>query len=463
MGTVTTPLVRALRAALEAPGAPASGAHVLVAASGGPDSTALLAALCAVAPAHGLRVTAGHVNHGLRDADSDADAAAVAALAASLGIPCVTASAPVERGGNLEERARIARRRALGALARAAGADVVALAHTEDDQVETVLLRLLRGAGRGGLGGMWPRRGRLWRPFLGVTRTDVRRYLANEELPFRIDRTNADLRHARNRLRRLVIPLLARETNPRLGPAIAALATRLRDEDALLDALATERAAVHRRGERLAIDVAGEPPALARRIVRGWLGTRGVPTVAAREIERILALARGTAAGHVGVRGPARIVREKGSLVCRRGRQAAAPPFHHQVSGACAQEVEIDGPGGAWRLSVAPPRAAGRDDATDLSARRVRFDADALALPLAVRPVARGDRIGVPGVGTRKLQDVLVDAKVPRERRGLVPVVADADGAVVWVPGLVRSGTARLTAATTRVLELQFEAEDDDE
>jgi len=152
-------------------------------------------------------------------------------------------------------------------------------------------------------------------------------------------------------------------------------------------------------------------------------------------------------------------VREKGALVCRRGRRATAPTFHHEVRGACA----IDGPDGAWRLSVSPPRAAGRDDATDLNARRVRFDADALALPLSVRPVAPGDRIGVPGVGTRKLQDVFVDAKVPRERRGLVPVVADADGAVVWVPGLVRSGTARLTTNTTRVLELQFESENDDE
>src|SRR4029453_18128929 len=142
-------------------------------------------------------------------------------------IPAVTASAPVAPGGNLEDRARTVRRRALRELAHAAGGDVVALAHTEDDQVETVLLRLLRGAGRGGLGGMWPRRGRLWRPFLGVTRADVRRYLAIEALPFRIDRTNADLRHARNRLRHLVIPLLPRETNPSLPPGVSAPRTRL--------------------------------------------------------------------------------------------------------------------------------------------------------------------------------------------------------------------------------------------
>ena len=107
---VTTPLVRALRAALEAPGAPPSGSHVLVAASGGPDSTALLAALTGLAAARGLQVTAGHVHHGLRGADSDGDAAAVASLAATLGVPHVAASAPVAPGGNLEARARTARR-----------------------------------------------------------------------------------------------------------------------------------------------------------------------------------------------------------------------------------------------------------------------------------------------------------------------------------------------------------------
>jgi tRNA(Ile)-lysidine synthase len=431
---------------------------VLVATSGGPDSTALLAGLVALAPAHGLTVTAGHVDHGLRGAESDADRAAVEALAARLGVACVVARAAVGQGANLEARARAARRRALAELARRAGTSLIALAHTEDDQVETVLLRLLRGAGRRGLGGMHPRRGRLWRPMLGVTRADVRHYLGREGLPYRIDGTNADLGHTRNRLRRLVVPLLAREFNPRLGAAIADLAARLRDEDALLDRLATERAAAHRRGAALAVDVASEPPALARRIVRAWLEEGGA-VVTARQVERTLALARGAARGNVAVRGPARIVRERGLLVRRRGRAASAPRFHHQVRGACS----IDGPDGVWRLSVSAPRERGADEAAGLSARRVRFDADRLTLPLAVRPVAPGDRIGVPGVGTRKLQDVLVDAKVPRERRPLVPVVADAMGAVVWVAGIVRGGTARLTAATTRVVEMHFEPGEDDE
>ena len=442
-----------------APGAPGEGTHVLVATSGGPDSTALLAGLAALAPARGLTLTAGHVDHGLRGAESDADRAAVEALAARLGIACVVARVAVGPGANLEARARAVRRRALADLARRAGASVIALAHTEDDQVETVLLRLLRGAGRRGLGGMQPRRGRLWRPMLGVTRTDVRRHLGEQGLPYRIDRTNAELGHTRNRLRRLVVPLLAREFNPRLGPAIADLAARLRDEDALLDRLAKERAVAHRHGDALAAGVANEPPALARRIVHAWLAEPGGRAVTARQVERTLALARGSVHGNVAVQGPARVVCERGFLLRRRGRSAVGTRFHHQVRGACA----IDGPGGAWRLSVSAPRARADDEAVGLSARRVRFDADRLALPLAVRPVAPGDRIGLPGVGTRKIQDVLVDAKVPRERRAVVPVVADAMGAVVWVPGIVRGGTARLTGATTRVLEMHFEPGDDDE
>ena len=433
--------------------------HVLVAASGGPDSTALLAALAALAPTRELRLTAGHVDHALRGADSDGDRAAVQALAARLGVDCVVAQAPVDPGGNLEARARTARRRALAALARRVGATVIALAHTQDDQVETVLLRLLRGAGRRGLGGMRARRGRLWRPFLAVTRDDVRRYLGTEGLPFRLDRTNADLRHTRNRLRRLVVPLLEREFNPRLGPAIAALAMRLRDEDALLDELATTRLATHRHGDALATSVATEPPALARRIVHAWLSAVGTGGVSAREVERTLALARGTAGGNVAVRGPARIVRERDRLVWRAGRRAVVAAFHHEVHGAGA----IDGPTGSWRLRVSAARPRTGDDAEGLGPGCARFDADALALPLAVRPVARGDRIGVPGVGTRKLQDVLVDAKVPRELRAVHPIVTDALGAVVWVPGIIRGGIARLTGATTHVLEMHFETAGEEE
>ena len=176
-------------------------------------------------------MTAAHVDHGLRGAEAAVDRDAAAALATRAGVPFVERRLALAPGTGLEARARRARHRALVTMAREVGASRIVLAHTADDQAETLLLRLLRGAGRGGLAGMRSTRGRLLRPLLGATRADVRRFLAARGVAAAIDRSNADLRHARNRVRRLVLPLLAAEFNPAIVRALAGLASRLRDED----------------------------------------------------------------------------------------------------------------------------------------------------------------------------------------------------------------------------------------
>jgi tRNA(Ile)-lysidine synthase len=117
----------------------------------------------------------------------------------------------------------------------------------------------------------------------------------------------------------------------------------------------------------------------------------------------------------------------------------------------------ICGPDGAWRLAVSPARARTSTDPAVRSSNEACFDADAVELPIVVRSVARGDRIVVSGVGTRKLQDVLVDAKVPRERRWMTPIVTDARGRVLWVAGIVRGAEALVTPATIRVLDGRLE------
>ncbi|HZP43749.1 MAG TPA: tRNA lysidine(34) synthetase TilS [Candidatus Binatia bacterium] len=453
MREVESRLLRTVVRALRAPKAPAPGSHVLVAVSGGPDSTALLAALAALAPAHGLRVTAGHVDHGLRGAESAREAREVAALAARLGTAALVRRVTLAAGANLEARARRARYRALLAMAAEAGADVVATGHTADDQAETLLLRLVRGAGRRGLGGMRPRRGRLWRPLLEATRTDVRRFLADRGLPFAVDRTNADLSRTRNRIRRVLLPFMAADLNPRVVPALAALAARLRDEDALLETLAAARlAALRTREGRLRAEVAAEPAALARRVVRAWLehGTRA--GVAAVHVERVLALAAGRTRGAVAVPGPARVVREGDVLVRRRGRQATPEPFALPIAPG---DVVVH-PRGAWRLSLSPPRPRRPGEERAADAAHALFDADLVPGGLVVRSPMAGDRVRLLGGGTKKLQDVLVDAKVPRERRPGVPVLV-ADGDVLWVAGLVRGAGAAVGPGTRRVVEAAFE------
>jgi len=443
-------LPRTLRAALDAPNASAPGEHLLVAVSAGPDSTALLAALAEVAPARQLQLTAAHVDHRLRGRESDADRDAAQELAWQLGIPFVVREAAVDPGAGVEARARRARYRALAAMARDVGAARIVTGHTRDDQVETILLRLLRGAGRRGLAGMRPVRGRLFRPLLSATRTDVRRFLAARGLGFAIDRTNADLRLVRNRVRRVLVPWLEAELNPRLGPALASLAERLADEDELLDALTRTRARSLGVGETMSVAVADEPRALARRLVRAWLqrGSRREPT--AEHVERVLALADGTARGTVAVPGPARVVRERDVLVRRAGRAATPRPFRLPI----APGGTVEHPAGRWTLALRPPRARRRGEERAAPARAL-FDADALPAELVVRPPTPGDRIALLGGGTRKLQDVLVDARVPREARAEIAVLATADE-ILWVAGLARGRAAAIRPETTRVVEATF-------
>ncbi|MFN8543440.1 MAG: tRNA lysidine(34) synthetase TilS [Candidatus Binatia bacterium] len=445
-------LISALAAALDDAIGPRRGEHLLVAVSGGPDSTALAAGLAELAPARGLALTLAHVDHGLRGAEGAHDRAHVEALAARLAAPCEVRAVAVTPGPNLEARARRARYRALADVAATVGAQRIVTAHTQDDQVETLLLRLLRGTGRRGLGAMRVRRGRLWRPLLDTTRVDVRHFLALRNLPAVIDRTNAELRFTRNRVRRVLIPLLAAEFNPRIGPQLAALAARMQDEEELLAREAASRASALGEGERLAVGVAAEPRALGRRIVRTWLAatTRRLPS--AGHVERVLALAGAGRPGAIAVPGPARVVREGAWLVCRPGRD----PDRTRLSAWVAPGETFAHPAGLWALHVSAPGPRTADVLAGATPARAVFDADALPDRLLVRSPAPGDRIHVAGVGTRKVQDVLVDARVPRETRPSVPLVL-AGEVVVWVAGVTRGSVAAVTPQTQRVITVVFE------
>jgi tRNA(Ile)-lysidine synthase len=440
-------MLRVLATALDAPGGPGRGAHVLVAASAGPDSTALLVGLAELRDAYGLVLTAAHVDHGLRGPEGAAEGEAVAALGARLGVPVARRRIAVERGPDLEARARRARYRALGAMAEEAGAPWIATGHTLDDQAETVLLRLLRGAGRRGLGGMAAVRGRVWRPLLGATRADVRRYLAERDVPFAVDRSNADLAHTRNRVRRLLVPLLEAEFNPRLREALGAAAARFAAEDTVLEGLAAERLRALADGDALALAVADEPPGLARRILRSWLAARGATRVGARHVEAVLALAAAGAPGAAPLPGPRRVVREGARLVLRAGREASATAFRLTI----APGGEVRHPAGLWRLALGAPRARDPGEARAPDASSALFDADRLPLELVVRSPRPGDRIRLLGGGTRKLQDVLVDAKIPREGRPAVPLLTAGDE-ILWVAGVARGAGATVGAATRRVV-----------
>ena len=249
---------------------PRPGTPVVCAVSGGADSLALL--LLAVDA--GCEVTAVHVDHALRPTSS-ADADVVAAVADSWGVAFRSLRVPVEPGPNLEARARSARYAALP--------DDVLTGHTADDQAETVLLNLLRGAGLDGLAGMRRQR----RPMLSLRRSETRWLCAQLGISPVHDETNDDLRFRRNQIRHEVMPALDDIAARDVGALIARQADLLRDDADLLDALSLEIDPTDARA------LCGAPPPLARRAVRRWPANGHRPDAAT--VDRVLALARGEA------------------------------------------------------------------------------------------------------------------------------------------------------------------------
>ncbi|HEY4394193.1 MAG TPA: tRNA lysidine(34) synthetase TilS [Polyangia bacterium] len=408
----------------------ARGDRVIVAVSGGPDSMALLHLLWEARERLGVELVVAGVDHGLRPAAAE-ELALVRARAEALGLPFARLWVDVaggKRGPSWQDAARRARLAVLEALAVERRAQRIALGHQADDQAETVLFRIVRGTGLAGLAGIPYRRGPFIRPLLDVRRAEVLRYLRRRSIPFVDDPSNADPRYARARVRHRLLPLLAEE-NPRVVEALVALAAAARapgPRDELTATLPLRvRAAVGRlraRGGTAAVDLAG-----GRRVEISYGQAR---------IVRIVQTVRTGRTGRTGT-GPA-------------DRAPGRP-----------EALTIAGPGAyrwaAGRLDVKEAGAAARRPDGTVTAE---FDADRLDWPLAVRERRAGDRMRPRGGrGSRKLSDLMIDAKITRAARAALPVVTSARGELLFVPGLRPAEIARPDEHTRRVVRLRFQRE----
>jgi tRNA(Ile)-lysidine synthase len=439
------------------------GARVLVALSGGPDSVALLHVLRALERDGDLIVAGiGHFNHRLRGAAADEDERFCRDLADAWGLAIAVGSADVANRArtarrSIEDMARRLRYGFLEEAAAAADAEVIAVGHTLDDQAETFLLRLIRGAGARGLAGIRPRAGRIVRPLIEISRADVRGYVEEHGLAFRVDETNRDVGVPRNRVRHELIPILQGYSS-RIVPVLAREATLARQDEEFLHQSAIDLAAAIVLWNEYGADIdadalRGLPPALASRVARLAL-ERTAPGrfIGFQHIERLIDLAGGPVGASAALPGLL-ATRAKRTVVLTT--QPGRAPFSNSFRFPLSIPGEVSAAG--WTVTAEPI-----DDRSCLPVPPARagvalIPVGSVQFPLAVRSRRPGDRFRPLGMGGRgrKLQDFLTDRKVARAERDSLPLVVDRDDRIVWVVGQSVAEDFRITAPQQGVILLK--------
>jgi tRNA(Ile)-lysidine synthase len=451
----------------------AEGDGILIGVSGGPDSVALLHLLAARASAGRLRLGVAHLDHGLRP-ESERDADFVRAMAVGLGLDVYVERADVagmqrRRRLSLEEAAREARYDFFQKTAARHDYVKVALGHHADDTAETLLLHLLRGSGRLGLGSIRAiREGGYIRPLIRATRSDIEQYLRLRKLAFLTDRTNTDTAILRNRIRHRLLPLLESDYRPGVRAILSRTAEVLADEEDWIEGLLRPVMAAMTTGHgpgRLtlaAADFGRMPLAAARRIVRA--AVRHVQGDLRRigfvHVEQIIYLSRRRGeAGPLHLPGDVRVRIEQDELVFERraatgmpALQTEAPGDYEYTLSGCGL-LTIRETGDRISLSEVP-----RDAVTDPKAAEPQtafLDRDAVHFPVTFRNRRPGDRFAPLGAGgTQKLKKFFSDHKVPAAVRRRCPLLV-SDGPILWVSGYRIGQQARVGHHTRAVLKVE--------
>ena len=396
------------------------GGTVLCAVSGGADSVCLLHVLRRLRDELGFRLEAAHFNHCLRGEESDRDEAFVRSLCESLGVMAHFGRGDVaafasENGLGTEDAARKLRYEFLERTADIAGAAAIATAHTADDNAETMLLNLARGAGLRGLSGIPERRGRVIRPMLGMTRSQVEAYLSENCLEHVEDSSNAEDDYARNRIRHHAVPAL-RSVNPEFSRAASRAAVLLRRDEEFLEGLAREFVGKYPEGLPCR-ELTGLPLPVSSRALRLVAGVSLSETHVAAALE----LAKGEGLGYLDLPGQ-RLKREQGRLVFGAQTPASLPVRELAIGGL----TEI--PEAGLVLRCVKTVCTGEIHS---SLNTFFFQCENICGTITCTPRAAGDRIRLQGRGcTKKLSDLFAERRLTQAQRAIVPVLRDEEGPV---------------------------------
>lgn len=443
------------------------GDRVLIAVSGGPDSVCLLHLLSELREELDLRLGVAHVQHGIRGEEAREDARFVAEMADRLKLPFHLKELNLpklraERGkGNLEAMAREARYAFFTEVAEKEKIQKIALGHTRDDQVETLLMWMFRGSGRKGLGGMAPvatyRYERsdvsLIRPLIDASRAEIIAYLASERLKYRSDRTNRDTALLRNWLRLKLLPQLRKKFGGDLDERLGHLTGLMRDEEALLRALTAGLLGnVTSHGDLLRGPLLKQPVAMRRRLIRLWLekafgNLRGLEF---DHVEAILGLTSdGPPQGRVAIPRGREVVRSYDTLRLEKKSRVRRAACYSYTLPQGGELIVLEA---GVKIASARSSSISRPD----NEREAVFDSRPLPEVLTVRNFRNGDRFVPLGMtGRKKVKDLFIDKKVPLNVRATLPLVA-AGEEILWIPGYARSEIAKIGPATREVLKIKL-------
>jgi tRNA(Ile)-lysidine synthase len=446
---------------------------VVVAVSGGSDSVALLHALRQLWQPDGIELVVAHIDHGLRGADSQADARFVAELSTCCGLRCRTRSVDIRAdargtGESLEMAARRVRYAQLADIVASEGADALCTGHTLDDQVETLLLRLGRGTGPQGLGGIAPRSVRhdgllVLRPLLACRHSGLRGWLAAAGLVWREDASNADANIPRNRVRQTLMPAFEDALGRNSLHAAARALDLVQDEEQnwLQPLVRKELDDARNSDEPATLNCAAlrcMPLPLTRRVLLAWLHEHCLPA----EHQTAALVARLTAFSTAPSRGTRRLPLGAGCAASRTyetlgflrstpSAKVRLPPVDILVPGVTSSPtwgIEIEA-----RFTRGIERPVRSSPLASLHTATLCYDL-VEGRPLVLRSIRPGDRmVPVGASGHTTLADILVNEKVPRNLRGHVPVIT-CGGEVAWLPGIAVALSFQVQTDESRSLRL---------
>ena len=445
------------------------GDQIIVGVSGGADSCALLFFLCQIRKKYQLHLKAVHINHGIRGQEAYDDEQFVVKFCQSLEVPFRVHHINVLEEGKKrrlgeEETGRLLRYEIFQKEAEEMSNSKIAVAHHENDQAETVLMRLCRGAGLLGISGISPVRGNVIRPLIECSRNQIEEYCRIHHIDYRTDCTNLDRNYTRNRIRLELIPYLEENLNPKAVSHIARSALLLREEEEYLTKIAQEKfsAMILQTGKDWMIlskkKLIAEPDVIKRRIIRLAVGLQEKAESPTKEqTECVVKFLPSESEKRIDISNKVTVIITR-ETVWLGFKKEKAEKREYSYSVKLGEEMVLQEIG---KTAIFTLKSKNYELYRDRIYTKV-VDYDKIKNKLEIRTRQPKDRIYLKGVGNKKIKDLFIDSRIPKEERALFPLIADGNE-IIWVPGLRVSEKYYVDAATKNFLCMEIREDKNNE